>query len=77
MIKTEGKTVANILFGRKLASLRVERGLSQKELADFCELNRTYIGTIERGEKSATVNTIYRLSKGLGVSPKDFFSNID
>lgn len=33
MLKTEGKTEANIHFGRKLASLRVERGLSQKELA--------------------------------------------
>lgn len=73
MLKTEGKTEANILFGRRLASMRVERGLSQKELADICELNRTYIGTIERGEKSATVNTIHRLAKGLSVSPKDFF----
>lgn len=74
MLKTEGKTEANIHFGRKLASLRVERGLSQKELAEICELNRTYIGTIERGEKSATVNTIYRLAKGLSISPKDFFA---
>lgn len=74
MLKTEGKTEANIHFGRKLASLRVERGLSQKELAEICELNRTYIGTIERGEKSATVNTIYRLAEGLSISPKDFFA---
>lgn len=74
MLKTEGKTEANILFGRKVASLRVEKGLSQKELAEICELNRTYIGTIERGEKSATINTLYRLAKGLGVSPKEFFA---
>lgn len=73
MIKTEGKTEANLLFGRKLASLRVERGLTQKELAEICELDRSYIGTIERAEKSATVNMIHRLAKGLGVSPKDFF----
>lgn len=73
MIKTEGKTEANLLFGRKLASLRVERGLSQNELAEICGINRAYIGTIERAEKSATVNMIYRLAKGLGVSPKDFF----
>lgn len=74
MIQTEGKTEANIRFGRKLASLRVERGLSQKELAEICELNRTYIGTIERAEKSATVNTIHKLAKGLGISPGVFFS---
>lgn len=55
MINNEGKTEANIRFGRKVASLRVERGLSQKELTDACGLNRTYIGTIERAEKSAIV----------------------
>ncbi|MCQ2524908.1 MAG: helix-turn-helix domain-containing protein [Lachnospiraceae bacterium] len=67
------KSEANILFGRRLAALRVEKGLSQEELAAACDLNRTYIGTIERAEKSATVNTIVKLAQGLGVSPKEFF----
>lgn len=67
------KSEANILFGRRLAALRVEKGLSQEELAAACELNRTYIGTIERAEKSATVNTIVKLAQGLGVSPREFF----
>ncbi len=67
------KTEANIQFGRRLAALRVEKGLSQEELAAACELNRTYIGTIERAEKSATVNTIVKLAQGLGVSPREFF----
>lgn len=68
------KSEANILFGRRLAALRVEKGLSQEELAAACELNRTYIGTIERAEKSATVNTIVKLAQGLGVSPREFFN---
>lgn len=67
------KSEANILFGRRLAALRVEKGLSQEQLAAACELNRTYIGTIERAEKSATVNTIVKLAQGLGVSPREFF----
>lgn len=67
------KSEANILFGRRLAALRVEKGLSQEELAAACDLNRTYIGTIERAEKSATVNTIVKLAQGLGVSPREFF----
>lgn len=68
------KSEANILFGRRLAALRVEKGLSQEELAAACDLNRTYIGTIERAEKSATVNTIVKLAQGLGVSPREFFN---
>lgn len=73
MIKTEGKTEANILFGRRLASIRVERGMTQKDLAEVCGLNRTYVGSIERAEKSATINMIHKLAKGLGISPKEFF----
>lgn len=68
------KSEANVLFGRRLAALRVEKGLSQEELAAACDLNRTYIGTIERAEKSATVNTIVKLAQGLGISPKEFFN---
>lgn len=67
------KTEPNKQFGRRLAALRVEKGLSQEELAAACDLNRTYIGTIERAEKSATVNTIYKLAQGLGVEPREFF----
>lgn len=69
----EDKLQQNKRFGRKVAMFRVERSLSQEELAKKCELNRTYIGTIERGEKSATVNTIHKLANGLGISPKDLF----
>lgn len=67
------KSEPNILFGRRIAMLRAKLNISQEELAFRCEVNRTYIGTIERGEKSATVNTIYKLAKGLEVKPKDLF----
>lgn len=71
------KTQPNILFGKRLAELRIKQKLSQEQLAFKCGLNRTYIGTIERAEKSATVNTIWKLAEGLGVSPKDFFENLN
>lgn len=67
------KSEYNIRFGRRLAAIRVQQNISQEELAFKCEINRTYVGTIERGEKSATVNTIYKLANGLGVSPREFF----
>lgn len=68
------KSEYNIRFGRRLAALRALKSLSQEELAFKCDINRTYIGTIERGEKSATVNTIYKLAHGLGVKPAEFFA---
>lgn len=60
----EDKLQQNKRFGRKVAMFRVKRSLSQEELSKKCELNRTYIDTIERGGKSATVNTIHILAVG-------------
>ena len=67
------KTEANIKFGQHIAKLRKANGLSQEQLAFKCSLDRTYIGTIERGEKSATINSISKLAKGLNISLKELF----
>lgn len=62
------KTEVNILFGKHIAALRKSAGISQEELAFRCQLDRTYVGTIERGEKSPTLNTVARLARGLHVT---------
>lgn len=67
------KSKINIQFGKKVADIRKLQGISQEELAFRCGVHRTYIGSIERGEKSPTLNTIDRLAKGLGVEIIEFF----
>jgi transcriptional regulator with XRE-family HTH domain len=62
------KTKVNILFGKHIAALRKSAGISQEELAFRCQLDRTYVGTLERGEKSPTLNTIAKLAQGLQVT---------
>lgn len=47
---------------------RAETGMSQEELADRCSLHRTYIGSIERQERNATLSTLEVLAGALGVS---------
>ena len=64
----------NILFGRHIAELRKEQNMSQEEFAERCSLHRTYIGALERGEKSPTLNTIQKLAIGLNVKLIDLFS---
>ena len=62
------KTDVNIQFGKKLAQLRKQTGLSQEAFAFQCGFDRTYIGILERGEKSPTLNTLNKIAKVLGIS---------
>ena len=64
------KDIENIKFGAHVAQLRRERGISQEILAFKCGINRTYIGEIERGEKSPSVVIIAKIAKGLGITKK-------
>jgi transcriptional regulator with XRE-family HTH domain len=63
-------------FGQRVRKLRVERGLSQEELADLCSLDRTYISGIERGIRNVALRNIEALAKGLGVPLSDLFEDI-
>ena len=56
-------------FGNKIRSLRQEAQLSQEELADICDLHRTYIGSVERGERNVTLITLFVLASALKVEP--------
>jgi transcriptional regulator with XRE-family HTH domain len=58
-------------FGGRLRSIRQQKGLSQEALALVCELDRTYIGGVERGERNISLINIYKIARALGVSPKE------
>lgn len=66
-------TDINKLFGNKVVELRRLRGLTQEELSFMCGIHRAYMGTIERGEKSVTLDTVAKVAAGLGVEVKDLF----
>jgi len=68
-------TNINIAFGKRVAALRKKQKLSQEALAERCSLFRTYIGAIERGEKSPTLNTIEKIAEGLQVSIIELFKD--
>jgi transcriptional regulator with XRE-family HTH domain len=55
-------------FGLVLRNVRESRRLSQEELAAKSGYHRTYIGQLERGEKSPSLRTIFNLSSALKVS---------
>lgn len=56
------------ILAANVRALRKAKNLSQEELADLCNVHRTYLGSIERGERNATLSTLETLSAALGVS---------
>lgn len=64
-------------FGRRLRTLREEKGWSQEELADRCHIHRTYVSQLERGLKSPTLRLVWILCDRLSVKPGDFFSLVE
>lgn len=70
------KTTIRSIFGKKLQKVRKEKGFTQETLADTIGMHRTYIGSIERGEQSVSLDNIYRISKALKISLSDLFSNL-
>lgn len=71
------KTDINIEFGKRIIALRTAQGISQEELAYRCGIHRAYMGTIERGEKSVTLNTVDKIARGLQVAISDLFDRND
>lgn len=64
-------------FGALIRELRLEARLSQEEFADRCELHRTYIGSIERGEKTITIETAYKIANALGMPLSYIFQRLE
>ncbi len=57
-----------IAFGDVLRAARVQLGISQEALGLACDMDRTYVSLLERGERQPTLGTIFALSQQLGVA---------
>lgn len=64
-------------LANNLRDQRAKRSLSQDELADVCDLHRTYIGGIERCERNITISTLEKIAKALQVEALDLLKASD
>jgi transcriptional regulator with XRE-family HTH domain len=63
-------------FGLVLRQLRQNRGLSQEQLGFESGYHRTYISLLERGQKSPSLQTIFKLAEVLKVEPSEIIERI-
>lgn len=64
-------------FGAAVRRCRRIAGLTQEEFADMCELDRSYVGGVERGERNLTLLNIIKICDTLKVNPSEIFADLD
>ena len=69
MINVKNKGLVKAI-GEKIRSLRIQKGISQEELANEAEVPLSQIGRIERGENNPTISTLFVIAKALEVELK-------
>jgi transcriptional regulator with XRE-family HTH domain len=70
--KPEG---SRAILASNLRRLRQDRRLSQESLADIAGLHRTYVSSVERCERNATLDTLDKLAAALGIKPSELLQD--
>ncbi|STZ07133.1 anaerobic benzoate catabolism transcriptional regulator [Moraxella caprae] len=65
------------IFGKNIKNIRHSKQLSQEGLAEKAGLHRTYIGSVERGERNVSLINIVQIAKALEVSPSVLMENLE
>lgn len=61
------------MIGIRIKQVRKKKGLTQEELAEKAGINASYMGTVERGERNISIETLEKIIRGLDMTPSDFF----
>lgn len=61
-------------IGIRLRELRNTKGISQEKFSFVCELDRTYIASIEQGKRNVSIVNIEKIAKALDMTIYDFFN---
>jgi transcriptional regulator with XRE-family HTH domain len=64
-------------FGMAIRQLRERKSWSQESLAEYADLNRSYVGELERGQAIASLTTIEKLAAAFGVSVTTLVSHAE
>ena len=63
-------------FGKKVQAIRNAQQISQEKLAELSELDRTYISSVERGQRNISILNIIKIADALGVKPSNLLEGL-
>lgn len=63
-------------FGRRVREYRLSAGLSQEALAEAAGIHRTYVSSLERGQRNVSLDNIIALARALGIDAAQLFEGI-
>lgn len=64
-------------FRKALREARRSRKLSQEKLAELADLDRTYIGMLERGVREPSLHTVFKIARGLRMRARDLVALVE
>lgn len=66
-----------VKIGQRIKELREAANMSQKDLSYAADLDRSYIASIENGQRNVSIVNIEKIASALGVTLKKFFNNTE
>ena len=66
-----------IALGKKIRSLRLSRGWTQEQLAEYADLHVSYVVLLEKGANRATIETLEKLAQAFGISISELVHSLD
>lgn len=62
-------------IGKRLRELRTAKGLSQEKFSFDCDLDRTYVASIEQGKRNVSIMNIEKIAQACDISVSEFFNS--
>lgn len=60
-----------ILIGSRIKDIRESKGMTQQQISDICDFEKSTVSRIEAGRTNLTIKNLYKISQSLGVKMKD------
>lgn len=71
------KTDISLSFGKRVREMRLSQGLSQEAFAAHADLDRSYLGGVERGDRNISLSNITKIALALSISIEDLMRGVE